>query len=184
VWWFFLFWLPGFLSRTYKLDLSSLGLPLVIVYQASSIGSIAGGWLSSALLARGWTLNAARKTAMLVCALAVTPMMFIGRAQNNLWLAVAFISLGAAAHQGWSANIFNLPGDLFPRGLVASVVGLGGMGGAIGGMVASPAIGYWLDFSHESYTPLFVLAGTMYLISLFIIHLLAPRLTPVTETIS
>lgn len=181
VWWFFLFWLPGFLSRNYKLDLSSLGLPVVIVYQASTIGSIGGGWLSSALLKRGWTLNAARKTAMLVCALAVTPMMFIGRTQNNLWLAVAFISLGAAAHQGWSANIFNLPGDLFPRGLVASVVGLGGMGGAIGGMLASPAIGYWLDFSHDSYTPLFVVAGTVYLISLLIMHLLAPRLTPVAE---
>lgn len=184
VWWFFLFWLPGFLSRNYKLDLSSLGLPLVIVYQASTIGSIAGGWLSSALLKHGWTLNAARKTAMLVCALAVTPMMFIGHAQNNLWLAVTLISLGAAAHQGWSANIFNLPGDLFPRSLVASVVGLGGMGGAIGGMLASPAIGYWLDFSHDSYTPLFVVAGTMYLISLLIIHLLAPRLTPVAETVS
>jgi ACS family hexuronate transporter-like MFS transporter len=182
VWWFLLFWLPGFLSRNYKLDLSSLGLPLIIVYQASMIGSIGGGWLSAALLKHGWTLNAARKTAMLVCALAVTPMMFIGHAQNNLWLAVTFISLGAAAHQGWSANIFNLPGDLFPRKLVASVVGLGGMGGAIGGMLASPAIGYWLDFSHDSYTPLFVVAGTMYLTSLLIIHLLAPRLTPVTET--
>lgn len=184
VWWFFLFWLPGFLSRSYKLDLSALGLPLVVVYSASTVGSIGGGWLSSALLKHGWSLNAARKTAMLVCALAVTPMMFIGHTQNNLWLAVTFISLGAAAHQGWSANIFNLPGDLFPRSLVASVVGLGGMGGAIGGMLASPAIGYWLDFSHESYTPLFVVAGTMYLISLVIIHLLAPRLTPVSETVS
>jgi MFS transporter, ACS family, hexuronate transporter len=184
VWWFFLFWLPGFLSRNYKLDLSSLGLPLIIVYTASTIGSIGGGWLSSALLKHGWTLNAARKTAMLVCALAVMPMMFIGHTQNNLWLAVTFISLGAAAHQGWSANIFNLPGDLFPRSQVASVVGLGGMGGAIGGMLASPAIGYWLDFSHDSYTPLFVVAGTMYLTSLLIIHLLAPRLTPVAETIS
>lgn len=184
VWWFFLFWLPGFLSRNYKLDLSSLGLPLVVVYQASTIGSIGGGWLSSALLKHGWSLNAARKTAMLVCALAVTPMMFIGSAQNHLWLAVTFISIGAAAHQGWSANIFNFPGDLFPRRLVASVVGLGGMGGAIGGMLASPAIGYWLDFSHESYTPLFIVAGTMYLISLLIMHFLVPRLTPVAETIS
>jgi MFS transporter, ACS family, hexuronate transporter len=184
VWWFFLFWLPGFLSRNYKLDLSSLGLPLIIVYSASSIGSIGGGWLSSTLLKHGWTLNAARKTAMLVCALAVTPMMFIGHTQNNLWLAVTFISMGAAAHQGWSANIFNMPGDLFPRSIVASVVGFGGVGGAIGGMLASPAIGYWLDFSRDSYTPLFVVAGTMYLTSLLIIHLLAPRLTPVAETIS
>ena len=184
VWWFFIFWLPGFLSRSYKLDLSSLGLPLVIVYTASSIGSIGGGWLSSALLKYGWSLNAARKTAMLVCALAVTPMMFIGHTRDNLWLAITFISLGANAHQGWSANIFNLPGDLFPRGLVASVVGLGGMGGAIGGMLASPAIGYWLDFSHGSYTPLFVVAGTMYLTSLLIMHLLTLHLTPAAETVS
>jgi ACS family hexuronate transporter-like MFS transporter len=181
VWWFYLFWLPGFLSRNYALDLSSLGLPLVVVYQASALGSIGGGWLSSGLLRRGWSLNSARKTAMLVCALAVMPLVFISQARGNLWLAIALISLGAAAHQGWSANIFNMPGDLFPRTAVGSVVGLGGMGGAVGGMLIAPAIGYWLDFSHGSYTPLFVAAGSMYLVALAIIHILAPRFTAVVE---
>jgi MFS transporter, ACS family, hexuronate transporter len=176
VWWFYLFWLPGFLNRTYGLDLSSLGLPLVVIYQASTVGSIGGGWIPSALLRRGWSLNSARKTAMLICAVAVIPVIFISRTGGHLWLAVALIGIGAAAHQGWSANIFNLPGDAFPREAVASVVGLGGMGGAIGGMIVSPAIGYWLDFSHGAYGPLFVAAGAMYLVALGIIHVLVPRI--------
>ncbi len=184
VWWFFLFWLPGFLNRTYGLDLSSLGLPLVVIYQASTVGSVGGGWLSSSLLHRGWTLNAARKIAMLVCALAIAPLVLISYTGGHLWAAVGLISLAAAAHQGWSANIFNLPGDVFPRNAVASVVGLGGMGGAIGGMLIAPAIGYWLDFSHGAYTPLFVAAGSAYLVALAIIQVLAPRLIPSTEKAS
>jgi ACS family hexuronate transporter-like MFS transporter len=176
VWWFYLFWLPGFLNRTYKLDLASLGLPLIVIYQISTLGSIGGGWIPGALLRRGWSLNNARKTAMLVCAVAVTSVIFISRTGGHLWLAVALIGIGAAAHQGWSANIYNLPGDVFPGDDVASVVGLGGMGGAIGGMLVSPAIGYWLDFSHGAYGPLFVAAGSMYLIALAIIQILVPRI--------
>jgi ACS family hexuronate transporter-like MFS transporter len=182
VWWFFLFWLPGYLSKSYSLNLSSLGLPLVVVYQASTIGSIGGGWLCSPFLRRGWSINKARKTAMLICALTPTPLIFISQAKGNLWLAILLISLGAAAHQGWSANIFNVPGDVFPQNAIASVVGLGGMGGAIGGLIAAPVIGYWLDFSHGSYTPLFVVAGCMYLIALALMHVLVPRLTPAGET--
>ena len=159
VWWFYLFWLPGFLNRTYGVDLSNLGLPLVVIYQASMVGSIGGGWMSSAMIKHGWTVNRARKTAMLICAVAVTSAIFIGQTGGNLWLAVTLISIAAAAHQGWSANIFNLPSDVFPQSAVASVVGLGGMGGAVGGLLVSPAIGYWLDWSNGSYGPLFVVAG-------------------------
>jgi ACS family hexuronate transporter-like MFS transporter len=176
VWWFFLFWLPGFLNRRFEVELSDLGLPLVVIYTASMVGSIGGGWISSALIKRGWTVNRGRKTAMLICALAVTASIFVYKAGDNLWLAVTLISIAAAAHQGWSANIFNLPSDVFPQSSVASVVGLGGMGGAVGGLLASPAIGYWLDWSGGSYAPLFVFAGSLYLVALGIIQLLVPDL--------
>jgi ACS family hexuronate transporter-like MFS transporter len=174
VWWFFLFWLPGFLNKRYQLELSELGLPLVVIYTASMVGSIGGGWISSALLHRGWTVNRARKTAMLICAVAVTASIFVYKAGDNLWMAVTLISIAAAAHQGWSANIFNLPSDVFPQRWVGSVVGLGGMGGAVGGLLASPAIGYWLDWSGGSYAPLFVFAGSLYLLALGIIQVLVP----------
>ena len=176
VWWFYLFWLPGFLNRIYGLDLSNLGLPIVVIYQASTLGSIGGGWISSSLLKRGWSLNAARKTAMLLCAVSVTGVVFVMFAGGNLWLAVALIGLAAAGHQGWSANIYTLASDLFPARAVASVVGLAGMGGAVGGMLVSPLVGYWLDWSHGAYGPLFVCAGSLYLIALAVIHLLVPRL--------
>ena len=175
VWWFYLFWLPGFLSRTYGLDLSKLGPPLVVIYTASMIGSVGGGWIPAVLLRHGSTVNRARKAAMLICAFAVTAAIFTYNA-NSLWLAVTLISIAAAAHQGWSANIFNLPSDVFPQRAVASVVGLGGMGGAAGGLLASPAIGHWLDWSHGAYGILFVIAGSLYLIALGIIHLLVPDL--------
>jgi ACS family hexuronate transporter-like MFS transporter len=176
VWWFYLFWLPGFLSSAYGLDLSDLGLPLVVIYTASMAGSIGGGWISSALIQGGWTVNRARKTAMLICAVAVTASIFVFKAGGHLWLAVTLISIAAAAHQGWSANIFNLPSDVFPQRAVASVVGLGGMGGAVGGLLAAPAIGYWLDWSHGAYAPLFVFAGSLYLVALGIIQILVPDL--------
>lgn len=176
VWWFYLFWLPGFLNRTYGVDLSNLGLPLVLIYQASMVGSIGGGWISSTLIKRGWTVNRARKTAMLICAVAVTSAIFVSKTGGDLWLTVTLVSIAAAAHQGWSANIFSLPSDVFPQSAVGSVVGLGGMGGAIGGLLVSPAIGYWLDWSNGAYGPLFVIAGTLYLIALLIIHLLVPNL--------
>ena len=174
VWWFYLYWLPGFLNSTYKLDLSHLGLPIVVIYQASTVGSVFGGWLSSTMLRRGFTVNRARKTAMLVCAISVTSAIFVANAGGNLWLAVGLVSIAAASHQGWSANLYTLPSDMLPRNEVASVVGLGGMCGALSGMLVAPAIGYWLDFSHKSYGPLFIVAGTMYLIALGIIQLLVP----------
>lgn len=172
VWWFYLFWLPGFLNRTYGLDLASIGLPIIVIYQASAVGSIGGGWIPAMLVKRGWRPNRAREAAMLICAVAVTCVIFVMWAHGNLWLAVALVSIAAAAHQGWSANLYTLASDLFPRGAVASVVGLGGFGGAVGGMLVAPLVGYWLDWSHGAYGPLFVVAGSAYLVAFGVIRLL------------
>ena len=173
-WSFYLFWLPGFLNRVYGLDLAHLGLPIIVVYQASAVGSIGGGWIPSVLLKRGWAPDRARAAAMLVCAAAVTPVMFVGAARANMWVAVALVGLATAAHQGWSANLFTLASDLFPRGAVGSVVGLGGFGGAVGGMLVAPLVGYWLDWSHGAYGPLFVIAGSIYLVAFGVIRWLVP----------
>ncbi len=175
VWWFYLFWLPGFLNEKYHVDLLHLGPPLVVVYLAADIGSIGGGWLSSFLLKRGWPLGQARKTAMLVCAIAVVSVMFVPLAGGNLWLTVALVAVAASAHQGWSANIYTIASDCFPRAAIGSVVGLGGLGGAIGGVLVQPAVGWWLDHSNKSYSPLFLVAGSMYLFALLIIQLLLPH---------
>jgi ACS family hexuronate transporter-like MFS transporter len=176
IWWLYLFWIPDFLSRNHGLDLKSMGLPLVTIYLAADVGSVGGGWLSSRFLARGWSVNAARKTAMLVCALAVVPIVFASQVKD-LWLAVGLVSLAAAAHQGWSANLFTLTSDMFPRPTIASVVGFGGMFGAIGGMYNAKATGYILDAT-GSYVPIFMIAGSAYLLALLCIHLLVPKLEP------
>jgi ACS family hexuronate transporter-like MFS transporter len=175
VWWFYLYWLPGFLNGKYGLDLSHLGPPLITVYLAADVGSIGGGWLSSRLLNLGYSVTRARKIALLTCAAAAVPVSGVMFTAGKLWLTVALVSLAAAAHQGWSANLYTLASDAFPRSAVGSVVGLGGFGGAIGGMLAAPAVGYWLDFSHDSYGPLFLIAGTMYLVTFVIIHFLLPK---------
>jgi MFS transporter, ACS family, hexuronate transporter len=177
VWWFFLFWLPKFLYSRHGLSLIELGPPLVAIYVMADAGSIAGGWLASAFLRRGWTLNRARKTAMLICALTVTPIVFVANIRS-LWGAVALLGLATASHQGWSANLFTLVSDLFPRPAVASVVGIGGFGGSISGMLISTFTGFLLQFT-GSYVPVFILAGSVYLIALLVIHFLVPRLQPV-----
>lgn len=177
IWWLYLFWIPDFLKRNHGLDLSSIGLPIVVIYLVADVGSIGGGWLSSSLLKRGWSPNRARKTAMLVCALAVVPIIFAAQV-SNLWLAVALVSLAAAAHQGWSANIFTLTSDMFPKQAVGSVVGIGGMAGAVGGMLIALVVGEILETT-GSYVPIFIIAGSTYLIALLIIHLLIPKLEAV-----
>ncbi len=175
VWWFYLFWIPGFLQTKYGVDLNHLGPPLVAIYLSADFGSIGGGWLSSHLLKRGWPVGKARKTAMLVCAICVTGVMFVPITAGNLWLTVALISVAASAHQGWSANLYTITSDCFPRAAIGSIVGLGGLGGAIGGAIVQPAIGIWLDFSKEAYGPLFLSAGCVYLAALLLIHWLLPR---------
>jgi len=176
IWWIYLFWLPDFLKKSYGIDLKSIGLPLIIVYLIADIGSVAGGWLSSSMIKRGVSINRARKTAMLICALAVVPVVFAAKA-SNVWIAVLLVGLAAAAHQGWSANIFTTSSDMFPRKAVGSVVGIGGMAGAIGGMLISKIVGYILQ-STGSYLPIFIIAGSTYLVALAIIHLLVPKLEP------
>jgi ACS family hexuronate transporter-like MFS transporter len=178
IWWVYLFWIPDYFSRVHGLSLGQLGPPLVTIYLAADVGSVGGGWLSSSLLRRGFSVNVARKTAMLVCALAVVPIVFAAQVQN-MWAAVALISLAAAAHQGWSANLFTLPSDTFPRGAVGTVVGIGGAAGAVGGMLISKVTGYILEFT-GSYLPIFVIAGSVYLIALLVVHVLSPTLEPAT----
>jgi len=174
VWWMFLFWLPDFLHKRHGLDLSTFGPPIAVIYVVSDLGSIGGGWLSSHLIHRGWSVNAARKTTMLLCALCVVPVFF-AQYVSGLWAAVAIISLAAAAHQGWSANLFTLVSDMFPRKAVGSVYGVGGTAGAIGGMLFSIFIGEVLEKS-GAYTLIFLVSGSLYLIALLIIQLLSPRL--------
>jgi MFS transporter, ACS family, hexuronate transporter len=176
IWWFFLNWLPKFLNTQHGLTLTELGMPLVTIYLAADIGSIGGGWLASHFLRQGWTPNRARKTAMLVCALAVVPIVVASKVES-LWSAVALISLATAAHQGWSANLFTLVSDMFPTRAVASVVGIGGFGGAIGSMLISTATGFLLQFT-GSYYAVFLLAGGAYLTALGVIQWLAPNLEP------
>lgn len=176
VWWFLSFWLPKFLNSEYGLSLTNLGPPLIAIYLMADGGSILGGWLAGAFLRNGWTANRARKSAMLVCASLVVPVAFAARARH-LWAAVALVGLAAAAHQGWSANLYTLVSDTFPRRAVASVVGIGGFGGAVSGMLVSTFTGFLLQ-STGSYLPLFVMASAAYLIALLAIHLLVPRLEP------
>lgn len=175
VWWFYLFWLPGFLYKAYGLNLTQLGLPLVVIYLSADAGSIFGGWLPSFLASRGWSLNRARKCAMLICAAGAAPVVSL-LWTHSLWVAVLFLSVATASHQGWSANLYTIVPDTFPRKAVGSVVGLGGFAGVAGAMLVAPAVGHWLDFSHGFYGPLFVCAGMMYLSALAVIQALVPRL--------
>jgi MFS transporter, ACS family, hexuronate transporter len=176
IWWFYLFWLPRYLQSTFGLSLAADRLPLVVVYSIATVGSIGGGWISSGLLKAGKSTNASRKTAMLICALCVLPV-FAAPYIHQLWVVVCLVGVAAAAHQGWSANLFTLPSDVFPKAAVGSVIGIGGMGGAIGGALLQVATGYIVKFSH-SYVPLFVIACVAYLLALVIIHGITPRLAP------
>ena len=174
IWWFYIFWLPRYLQGTFHLNLEQSRTPVVAVYIVSIGGSVGGGWISSFLLRRGKNPNFARKVAMLICALAVVPVAYAPFA-HNLWLVVGLIGLAAAAHQGWSANIFTIPSDTFPKAAVASVVGIGGMMGALGGALLQTATGFIVAWTN-SYVPLFVIACSAYLLALVIIQALSPKL--------
>jgi len=176
IWWFYLFWFPLFMFDRFGVDLKGIGLPMITVYVLADVGSVAGGWLSSWLLGKGWSTNAARKTAMLVCALCILPVAMAARVQGE-WTAVWLIGVAAAAHQGFSANIFTITSDMFPRKAVASVVGIGGFAGAMGGFFMNLGAG-WLKQHTGSYVVMFTIAGFAYLAALLIMHLLVPRLEP------
>jgi MFS transporter, ACS family, hexuronate transporter len=176
VWWFYLFWVPGFLQSQHGLALTGIGIPIMVIYVISDFGSVAGGWLSSSLIKRGRSVNAARKTAMLICAFGVIPVVFAYRVEST-WSAVLLIGLAAACHQGFSANLYTLTSDMFPVQAVGSVVGIGGMAGAIGGFFIATVVGHVLQWTGSYMIP-FVIAGSAYLLALAVIHVLAPGLEP------
>ena len=177
IWWFFLYWLPKFLKTTYGLKLDKIGLPLIVAYLIADVGSIGGGWLSSHFLKMGWSINAARKTTLLICAILVVPIYWASGI-DDLWPAVILIGLGMAAHTGWSANMYTLATDFFPKKDMGTVVGFIGMAGAVGGMLMASATGHLLEAT-GSYKILFVIAASMYGIALIIIHLLVPNIDAV-----
>ena len=176
IWWFYLFWFPLFMNDRFGVDLRSIGLPMITVYLLADVGSVAGGWFSSFLIKKNWTINAARKTAMLVCAILILPVSIAPHVSGE-WVAVIIIGIAAAAHQGFSANIFTTTSDMFPRKAVGSVVGIGGFAGAIGGFFMNLGAG-WLKQNTGSYEIMFAIAGIVYLIALLIMHLLVPKLEP------
>jgi ACS family hexuronate transporter-like MFS transporter len=173
IWWFYLYWVPDFFNKQHGLNLLELGPPIFVIYLMTGFGSIGGGWLSSWLIKRGWTVNAARKTAFLVCALCVVPVFAVCKV-TNLWVAVGLIGLAAAAHSGFAANLFTLVSDTMPRECISSVVGIGGMAGSIGGMLIAKVAGYVLEWT-GSYQPMFIIASSAYLIALAVIQILVPR---------
>ena len=176
IWWFYLFWVPDFLERQHGVHLAQLGLPIVVIYLISDVGSVAGGWFSSFLIKRGASVNAGRKIAMLVCAVGIVPIVFAYRV-SGLWPAVLLVGLAAAGHQGFSANLYTLTSDLFPKRAVASVVGIGGMAGAVGGMLIAKIVGYVLQWTGSYMVPFFI-AGAAYLVALTMIHVLTPSMEP------
>jgi len=176
IWFLYLFWIPDFLNKTRGVTLFNLGLPMVVIYVAADFGSVGGGWLSGALIERGWSVNAARKTAMLICACGVLPILLAVNARS-LWMSVGLVGLAAACHQGWSANMYTLASDMFPRQAVGSVVGISGMAGSIGGMLIAKVVGLILQRT-GSYYAIFAIAACTYLLAICLVHLIVPRLEP------
>jgi len=177
IWWFYLFWLPSYFSAKFNLNLSHLGLPLIVVYNVSVIGSIGGGWLPAPFRRLGLSPNRARLAAMLVCASLVVPI-FTAASVTSLWTAIALIGVAAGAHQGWSANLFTTSSDMFPRSAVGAVVGIGGMAGSLGSALFAFFAGHVLQLTH-SYAILFGIASSAYLLALIVMYLLAPGLKKV-----
>lgn len=180
IWWFYMSWLPDFFNSNaaldQKLDLKSFGLPFLLIYIVSDAGSVFFGWLSTQFMNWGWSANRARKTTLLICALCVVPIFFAAQT-HSLTIAIALISLATAAHQGWSANMYTFASDLFPKKVVASVTGIGGMFGAVGGILLALLSGRII--TAFGYLPMFIIASCSYSIALIIIHLVLPKLEPV-----
>lgn len=176
IWWFYLFWIPGYLQTTFHLSLSANRVPVILAYSISILGSVGGGWLSSTLIARGKSPNFARKGTMLLCVLCIAPI-FATPFVHQLWIVVALLGLATAGHQGWSATLFTLPSDTFPKSAVASVIGIGGMAGAAGGVLLQKTAGNIVYLTH-SYVSLFVIACLAYPLALIFIQLITPKLAP------
>jgi ACS family hexuronate transporter-like MFS transporter len=184
VWWFFLFWLPSYFASTFQIDFKKPNIHLAIVYTATTIGSIGGGYLSSYLISKGWAVYKARKIAMLIFAFCVVPIV-TAQFAGNVWVVVALISLAAAAHQAWSANIFTTASDMFPKKAVSSVVGIGGMAGSVGGILFPLFVGKLLDSYKAAgditagYNILFTVCGLAYLLAWVVMHFFAPKMEQV-----
>jgi len=177
VWWFFLFWTPAYLNKTYGINLSEMILPLIIIYSVAGVGGIAGGWLSSYFIRAGKSVDYSRKTAVLICAMLVLPIVAVSQI-SNLWIVVGAISLATAAHQGWASNIFTIVSDIFPGNAVGSVVGLSGFAGAVGGALAASFIGLILEITND-YFFIFLIAGLAYLTAWLILKLMIPKIEPI-----
>jgi ACS family hexuronate transporter-like MFS transporter len=174
VWWFYLFWAPKFLSASRGISLNHVGLPLVTMYVMANAGGLMGGWISSALIKRGWTINAARKLAVLVCAVCVVPVAFDGSVEHS-WVAIGILGLAMAGHQGWASNLFAMLSDIYPTDAIASITGLTGIGAAIAGAFAAAGTGYVLEKT-GSYFPVLIWASISYLLVLVEIHLFIPKI--------
>ena len=183
VWWFYLFWGAKFLAETFDVNIKNIALPFFVIYILADAGSILGGYLSGVFIRKGWRINRARKVTLLICAIIILPVSFVAITDNK-WLAIFLIGLAAAGHQAWSANIFTLVSDVFPKKATASVVGIGGMVGAVAGILADKALGSVLDTADNTgYFWVFLIAGSCYLIILGLVHLLMPNMTPLDENL-
>ena len=181
IYWFFLFWLPSYFATTFHIDLKKPSIELMIIYASTTIGSVMGGYLSSHLIKKGWRVLNARQTALFIFAI-IELSVILAQFVTNVWVAVALISLVIAVHQAWATNIFTMASDMFPKESVSSVVGIGGMAGAIGGILFPILVGYLLDTYKAignitiGYNILFTICGCMYLIAFAIIRLLIRKL--------
>lgn len=184
VWWFYLFWGAIFLAEKFQVDIKNMGLPFLVIYVIADAGSIFGGWLSGAFMKKGWSINKARKLTLLICAFVILPVAFVAITESK-WVAIFLIGLGAAGHQAWSANIFTLASDVFPKKATASVVGIGGMIGAVAGIISNFILGSVLDKANNTgFFWAFLIAGSSYLIILGLVHLLMPKMTPLDENLN
>jgi MFS transporter, ACS family, hexuronate transporter len=184
VWLFYIFWSGFFLNRNFGLELSGLALPLMIIYLAADFGSIFGGWISSHLIKIGWSVNRARKLTLLFCAIAILPVVFAPQTHNQ-WIAILLIALAAAGHQAWSANVMTIASDVFPKKATASVIGIGGMVGYALGVVTDLMLGNVLTNSGAiGYVYAFSFAGSFYLITLLVVHLMMPHLISLDENLA
>ncbi len=177
VWWFFLFWIPDFLSKTHGINIKGLVLPLIVIYGVSSLGGIGGGWLSSKFIQMGKTIDYARKTTILICAIIIMPVVLVSQA-HNLWAAVVLIALAAAGHQGWASNIFTLVSDIYPKNAVGSMMGLSSFTGAVGGTLSASFVGLLLEGT-GSYSLIFLFASSVYLVNWLVIKIFIKEIQPI-----
>lgn len=183
VWYFYLFWGAKFLATAFDVNIKNIALPFFIIYVLADLGSILGGYLSGALMKKGWAINKSRKTTLLICALVILPVSYVAITDNK-WLAIFLIGVAAAGHQAWSSNIYTLVSDVFPKKAVASVIGIGGMVGVVAGILTDKALGSVLDQAgNTAYFWAFLIAGSCYIVILGLVHLLMPKMTPLDENL-